>query len=279
MWRGKQLTSNELRDLSQKLEKIGYYSVLLTFHSESPDYLIKSAAALVPGDKLKYMIALRPYHISPQYCAMLIEGYNQIESDRLMFNWIAGDHHNRPEEKPQVDVFGNSEIIDNIDKRKQFLRYFVGEVISNKIIKHMPEMIFSGYSDYTVNTANIFNSGTLCMLDDYRKNKNLLSINKRKMVSVSVIVAKDQLEKNLYIEKIKKTQERALGFTIVGSPEEIKKQLVDLEKEGITDVLLYTNYPSGPEFFGYDDNKNDILVNTIIKEILEDSKVNNESKK
>ena len=125
MWRGHPLSAVELRNLSNYLEDIGYESLLLTFHSESPDYLIKSAAALIPGKKLKYMIALRPYHMSPQYCAMITEGFNQIDSDRLIFNWIAGDSHNRLEEKPQMDVYGNTDTLDTIVKRTTFLRKFV----------------------------------------------------------------------------------------------------------------------------------------------------------
>ena len=170
MWRGHPLNLKELRSLSSELEKCGYYSVLLTFHSKSADYLIKSAAALIPGDRLKYMIALRPYHISPQYCAMLTEGYNQVDRERLIFNWVAGNFDNRADEPYQVDVFGSSEHIDSIVKRTTFLRNFIGQYNSYKFVSTKPEMVFSGFSEYTLETAKIFNGTSLCMIDDYRNN-------------------------------------------------------------------------------------------------------------
>ena len=81
---------SQLKDLSHRLEDSGYKSVLLTFHSAQADYFIKSAAALTPGHKLKYMLALRPYHVSPQMAAMMTRAYSEVDKNRLIFNWVAG---------------------------------------------------------------------------------------------------------------------------------------------------------------------------------------------
>jgi hypothetical protein len=267
MWRGEPLNSKRLKDLSSKLENSGYYSVLLTFHSESPDYLIKSAAALIPGDKLKYMIALRPYHISPQFCAMVTEGYNQIESNRLIFNWIAGDFHNRDDEPRQVDVFGKTDSIDHIVKRTIFLRDFIKQYNSFNIVSKKPEMVFSGFSDYTLDTVKIFNGMSLCMIDDYRKNIDKFDKIDNRMVCVNPII----LDSNKQIEEYRTTisliNPRSLDTTIIGDKDTVKQKLFRLKDEGITDVLLDTNRP---ESFGIENeasNTNDILVNELVREI------------
>jgi hypothetical protein len=266
MWRGEPLSSKKLRDLSSTLENYGYYSILLTFHSESPDYLIKSAAALIPGNKLKYMIALRPYHISPQFCAMVTEGYNQIEHDRLIFNWIAGDFH-RDDEPNQVDVFGKTESIDNIVKRTTFLREFIKQYNSFGVVSKKPEMVFSGFSNYTLETVKIFNGTSLCMVDDYRKNiKNFDGINSR-MVCVNPIILNSNEDIEEYKERLCSINPRAIHTTIIGDRDTVKKKMLDLKNEGITDVLLDTNRPESFGFKNQLSKINDILVNELVKEI------------
>lgn len=267
MWRGHPLSATELTVISNYLEGVGYESLLLTFHSESPDYLIKSAAALVPGNKLKYMIALRPYHMSPQYCAMITEGFNQIDPNRLIFNWIAGDSHNRPEEKPQVDVYGNTDTLDSIIKKTTFLRKFIQDYNSMDFVSKRPEMVFSGYSEYTLETTKMFGGTSLSMIDDYRNNKVRFEGITNRMVSVSPIILETQKDVKEYVEFLPTQGQRFLEMSIVGTRDDVKKQLLELESEGITDVLINTHRW---EFLGQPhelSKKNDILVNGLIKEI------------
>ena len=267
MWRGKPLNSNDLKTLSLQLENFGYHSVLLTFHSKSPDYLIKSAAALIPGNKLKYMIALRPYHLSPQFCAMVTEGYNQIEPNRLIFNWIAGNFDKRNDEGAQVDVLGNTEEIDTITKRTTFLRNFVDQYNSFDIVTKKPEMVFSGFSDYTLETVKIFNGTSLCMIDDYRNNISKFEGIEKIMVAVNPIILESNDEVKEYKEKIYSVNPRSIKTTIIGDRKTVKQKLLDLKNEGITDILLDTTRPEFPGFMHELAIKNDILVNDLIKEI------------
>jgi len=267
MWRGDPLTPKSLKELSSELEIFGYESVLLPFHSSNSDYLIKSAAALIPGNKLKYMIALRPYHISPQFCSMIAEAYNQIDPDRLIFNWIAGDFHTRLDEPDtELDVFLESEPIDTIQKRTTFLRNFVKQYKSYPILSNRPEMVFSGFSDYTLDTVKIFDGISLCMIDDYRSNINKFEGIKKRIVSVNSIVLDDDIEK--YKEKIFSVNPRSLNTTIIGNKESVKKQILELKNEGITDVLLWTGRPEVMQSRDPLNHKNDILVNELVKEIL-----------
>jgi hypothetical protein len=267
MLRSEVFNPKELKSFSSRLEDSGYYSVLLTFHSRASDYLIKSAAALIPGDKLKYMIALRPYHISPQFCAMMTEGYNEIDPGRLVFNWVAGDFDSRSDEPIQVDVFGESETIDNIIKRTTFLRKFVEDYNSFDIVSTKPEMVFSGFSEYTLETARMFNGTSLCMIDDYRKNIEKFEGIKNKMVYVNPIILESKKKIEEYKQALHSINPRSLDTTIVGDKDAVKQKIIDLKNEGITDALLDTNRP---DFFGMDNEEsknNDRLVNELVKEI------------
>jgi len=267
MWRGHPLSSSELEDLSVELENIGYESVLLTFHSQSPDYLVKSAAALIPGQNLKYMIALRPYHISPQYCGMITEAFNQIDPNRLIFNWIAGDDKSTAGEQPQMDVYGNTDTLDSIIKRTTFLRNFIKDYNSISFLTNKPQMIFSGYSEYTLETTKMFDGTSLSMIDDYRDNLARFNGIKNRMVAVSPIILDTQEDVDEYKKFLPTKGSRLLEMSIVGTRENVKKDLLKLENEGITDVLINTHRW---EFFGEPNElskKNDILVNDLIKEI------------
>jgi alkanesulfonate monooxygenase SsuD/methylene tetrahydromethanopterin reductase-like flavin-dependent oxidoreductase (luciferase family) len=256
---------NELKNLSDRLEDSGYKSVLLTFHSAQSDYFLKSAAALTPGNKLKYMIALRPYHVSAQYAAMMTRAYSEIDKDRLIFNWVAGDFHVRDDESDiEFDIFGESELIDTIQKRTTYLRNFVGMYKLHCPTPIVPPMVFSGYSDYAIETARMFNGTSLCMLDTYRDNLEKFDGLAGRMVSAGIVI----LESNKDIEEYKKilaaSNPRLPDYSIIGDYETVKQKIIELENEKITDLLLFTNNL----FFDSSHSKqNDILVNKLVKEI------------
>jgi hypothetical protein len=265
MARGFDSSVQELKDLSHRLEDCGYESVLLTFHSEQADYFLKSAASLLPGDKLKYMIALRPYHVSAQYCSMMTKAYNQIDKDRLVINWVAGDFHNRDDDSDiELDVFGESELTDTIQKRTTFLRNFVKMYKLYCPVSERPPMVFSGHSDYTLETVRMFGGTSLCMLDTYRQNVSKFDGIDKRMVSSNVTILESQEDLEEYMTKVSPADPRHADFSIIGDSQTVKQKIFELKNEGITDLLLFTNTPYLDDL--WNDN-NDKMVNKLIKEI------------
>lgn len=270
MARGMDSSVQELKELSNRLEDSGYESVLLTFHSEQADYFVKSAASLFPGDKLKYMIALRPYHVSAQYCSMMTKAYNQIDKDRLVINWVAGDFHNRTDDSDiELDVFGESELTDTIEKRTTFLRNFVKMYKLYCPVSERPPMVFSGYSDYTLETVRMLGGTSLCMLDTYRDNLAKFDGIDKRMVSSNVTILESQEEMEEYMAKVIPVDPRHLNFSIIGDYETVKQQIFELKNEKITDLLLFTDTPYLDKSWNA---KNDIMVNKLIKEISSEVK-------
>ena len=265
MLRDQHCNMEELRTLSSELEDCGYHSVLLTFHSQQADYFVKSAAALTPGHKLKYMIALRPYHVSPQYCAMMTIAYNEIDKDRLVFNWVAGDFHNRQDEPHlEFDVFAKSELIDTIEKRTTFLRDFVKMYKLYCPVYARPGMVFSGFSDYTLDTVRMFNGTSLCMLDTYRENIEKFHDIENKLVSVSVSILKSNNYIKEYTELANLNNPRLMSHSIVGDYETVKKQILELENEKITDLLIVTTVAHLDKEWNKENYK---IVSKLVKEI------------
>lgn len=265
MLRDQHCDVKKLKSLSHKLEESGYESVLLTFNSQQPDWFIRSAAAIVPGQKLKYMIALRPYHVSPQYCSMMTIGYSQIDSDRLMFNWVAGEFHNR-EDEPDIefDIYNKSDHIDTIQKRTTFLRDFVNTYKLYCPTSLRPRMVFGGFSDYTLDTVKIFNGTSLCMIDTYRENINKFNGIDSRMVSANITILNSDKDINEYINKVTSVDPRHIKFSIIGNYETVKRKILELEKEKITDLLVFTDTPCLDESWNL---SNDMMVNRLIKDI------------
>lgn len=225
-----------LESISSMLDESKYYSVLLPFHSESPDQWMQAARVLNKNHKIKYMIALRPYHVSPQYFAMLVKAFNLIDDNRLIVNILAGDVHNRSDEKNQFDVYGNTDTLLTIEQRKVFVRNFLYECKNMNLLNNMPQLVLSGLSDFTISTANIFNSTILCMYDDYFKNIDRLKECSNKMVSVKLYIrdfAEEAEEINNHI-----TVKRHKDFTIYGTEDYVAKKLKELINIGVTDVLV-----------------------------------------
>jgi len=268
--RGSSLNPLELREISSNLETIGYKSVLLTFHSKSADYFIKAAAALVAGDKIKYMLALRPYHMSPQYLAMVVKAFDEIDKNRISINFLAGGVDSMKGEQEQTDIYGNTESLDSIVKRTEFVRKFVDQYKFYSFKKSTPELIFSGYSEYTTETAKILNGTSLSMIDDYRNNIDRFSGIKNIMVSVCLIILDSKSEAEEYKKFLHTKSYRYVDMSIIGTRDFVKEKLLLLETEGITDVMINTHRW---EFWEFSETlqelskKNDILVNELIKEI------------
>jgi hypothetical protein len=265
MLRDQHCNVEELKHLSYSLEDSGYKSVLLTFHSAQADYFIKSAAAIIPGHKLKYMIALRPYHLSPQYCSMMTIGHSQVDKDRLMFNWVAGDFHNREDEPDlEFDIFGKSDSIDTIEKRIKFLREFVKMYNMYCPSSVKPPMVFSGFHEYALDTVRIFNGTSLSSIDSYRDNIDRFYGIQNIMVAavVTILESNDELEK--FNEKVLSVNPGYIRYSIIGDHETVKEQILKLKDEKITDLLIITNNIYMDDFWN---KENHIRVNKLVKEI------------
>jgi len=269
MLRDQHCDVEQLKDLSHMLEDSGYISVLLTFHSAQADYFVKSAAALTPGHKLKYMIALRPYHVSAQYAAMMTRAYSEIDKDRLVFNWVAGDFHQREDEPDlEFDIFGESESVDSIQKRTTYLRNFVNMYKLYCPTKVRPPMVFSGFSDYALETVRMFNGTSLCMLDTYRDNMDKFEGIEGRMVSAGITIIESEKDIEEYKAKVTTFNPRHLDFSIVGNYQAVKQKIVDLKNEKITDLLVFTNTNNLDDSWN---EKNANMVHKLVKEITSEA--------
>lgn len=67
-----------------------FSGVMFTHDIPEGDMFVKTAIDINPNENIKYLIAIRPYTISPQYLSMINRSMSRIDRDRLQINLISG---------------------------------------------------------------------------------------------------------------------------------------------------------------------------------------------
>lgn len=88
-WFGRH-TDKDLGYISDLLEDSGFYGWLLPYAVGVPDPFTRIARSLKTNQKLKYLVAVRPYTISPQYLLAISKSLDLIQEDRVRINFVPG---------------------------------------------------------------------------------------------------------------------------------------------------------------------------------------------
>lgn len=228
-------SGNDLSELSNILDDAGYYSLLLVYHSTKPDAWIKCANALNKKHKFKYMIAMRPYAISPEYFSMMCNAFNELSPNRIMFNIVAGDLHK--EEKSVEHALFIGDLIETSEKRVKYTAEWIKKLKEINKIKPFPEIVMSGFSDKTLETAAEFADYNLCMIDTYKEHTDRFNKNKNRMVSAQIIIRDTYEEAKEFADKYV-PEEHKRRWTIFGTESDIINEFEYLESIGVTDIML-----------------------------------------
>jgi hypothetical protein len=88
-WFGRH-TDKDLGYISDLLEDSGFYGWLLPYAVGVPDPFTRIARSLKTNQKLKYLVAVRQYTISPQYLLAISKSLDLIQEDRVRINFVPG---------------------------------------------------------------------------------------------------------------------------------------------------------------------------------------------
>lgn len=231
-----------LREAFKYINSFGYTACMLTYHSRENDMLIKLARAVDEHLPLKYIVAMRTYAVSPEYLGMVINGFEEIAKDKLMFNIVAGDLHNN--ETSVFDVVDSSMLLTSQDRVAYtglWLEKFTNlDIIKNKI----PNMFMSGTSRATFENCKNYNGGIMVMVDYYLENKEFLSQFDKRCVSLQICI-RDTDEEAEKI-KLKNYEGDKLKWCYFYSEKTLYEKIKELKKIGVTDLMI-TGLPFDPE--------------------------------
>jgi hypothetical protein len=224
-----------LIELSNELEAVGYYSVLLTYHSNTPDSFIKIPHIINKNHKIKYMIAIRPHSISPEYLKMQCDGFKEIQDDRLIINFVAGNLlEDESTPVPTVDrILEKMDLDSRRDHLNKFLEIFKG------LPGDKPEIAISGSSEKILVSAEEYADALIVELFPYI-NKYISSKNiNKKIVKVTLCIRETKEE----IDEIFKNKTiQGLDFEYSGTKDEVMGKILKLHDIGIRDIMVSAGF-------------------------------------
>lgn len=256
MARSADLSVDELKKISNELDKNGYYSILLTYHSKAHDYLLKTILAANNDINLKFMIAIRTYAISPEYLAMMCASYNDLFPNKIIFNIVSGDIHKGETSVEDLVMFSSQ--LSTPEQRLPYTEEWLEKFLNISKKWYTPEIFLAGNSEKTRSICNRFNFSHISALNmylDYIKKDNRV-VNKMQTLSFSILIRDTDEEAEEFLKN--NHEPGAEDWTIFGSPETIRQRLLDIKNLGITDCLIFKS-------------KNDTQyyrVNNLIKEFM-----------
>jgi len=240
-----------LQKLSKELDDVGYYSMLLTYDSVVSDNWIKTAKAIDENQKIKYMIAIRTYAISPEYCVMMSKGFNEISENRLILNVTSGNF--QPHENPINNLIYINDQVDTREKRIAYTKKWIKKYKELYNELNIPEIVISGHSPETTDIAKNYADYHLTSykhVGSFFHNKNIIAIN---------IIVDNNINK---IENFLNQYGYKKEFVLYGNEDMVYKKLVNILKENENTNIEFM-------FSGLlEDEKNWYKIHSITKKLI-----------
>lgn len=218
--------SKDLKSLTLELEDLGFYGVLLPYHIGLGDEFVRVGHALDPAQKLKYMVAVRPYLIQPQYLIMICKSLSQIDKDRLLINFVTG--HPNQLEKEYGAILGEINDKSDIDTKKKYLIDYLDEfskVYENRKRLNKPKIVITGNSDDMKYASEKYADLNITYLYRYKDNP---------MTTPQIIAFAPCIREKGETTEIQEVE----GMEIV-TEKELLELISRLKSDGIEDIMFY----------------------------------------
>jgi len=111
----------KVESISKKLHENGFDGVMFPYSMHSDDYFIK-ISRIVDKIDIKYIVAIRPYSISPEYLLKICKSINEIQDGKIIINFISGWVNNETVNSDYIlsDVNNSS---SNIERSNYMMKY------------------------------------------------------------------------------------------------------------------------------------------------------------
>lgn len=227
-------TFNSDFELIDLLEDAGFTGFLFVYHPTSPDYFTQIARDVDLHKKIKYMVAVRPYVVSPEHLVSLSKTITKIsERDSIQINLVSG--HIKPDEKNLIRTIGN---VNNRSSQKERLEYLIKyvDMLNTLPIEDKPDYYVSTTNDLVFNAVSSYDDKMIIDYKDYTdKRFNIKNLNKV-MITFGPIIrnTKEELD-NIYKDSSVSRGINNLYFTEDQLADFVKK----LETEGIQEIMFW----------------------------------------
>jgi hypothetical protein len=187
----------------EELRSNNFYGGLFIYDVPLGDRFTKIARIIDSDIEMKYLIAIRPYVVSPQYLCMLYNSVNSMHPGRLQINIVTGSGDIQREVKHSRTEYLNSDNKDfggilgpvtdlssNIDRSNYLIEYI--DMI-NSLKTNKPDLYVSVTNEYVFNAAAKNNNKIIIPYAMYKYKKfNIENMNV--MVAIKPILRKTSEE-------------------------------------------------------------------------------------
>lgn len=216
-------------ELIPSLEDIGFEGVLFVYHANNDDKFIRIAKSISNNTRIKHMVAIRPYVISPQYLAMINKSMNQINPRVLQINLISG--HIKDDEKDFGGIVGPVNHYSTPEERSKYLMEYVESL--EGLGKDIPDYYVSVTNPFTFETAKKHGSKMIIQYSHYIKDTYDLT-NTRSMISITPILRETKEELDALPESTVRHRIDMAHFTY----DEFTDLINKIKKDGINQVIF-----------------------------------------
>jgi hypothetical protein len=212
------------------MEDAGIIGTLLTYRSNESDYFIKVARDIDTHKKIKYMIAIRPHLMSPEYLVRLTEGIKEIsKGNRIQINLVSGAIIDK--EYKINKIVGPITNKSTTQERSNYLIEYIK--LLNELPQHKkPDYYVSETNDFTIKAALKYDDKMIIPYHKYIHEKHNLK-DRKLMVYLAPILRKTQEELySLTGYEVKNIEQ--IKFTY----EQMNNLVNELEDEGVKEMML-----------------------------------------
>jgi hypothetical protein len=184
------------------LNRHHFDGVMFTHDIPQGDIFIQTAMDLKVNEKIKYLIAIRPYTISPQYLAMINDSLNKVQKDRVQLNIISG--YTKDHEDGVKGIVGSvNDQSDKVEKRKYLVEFLhsLNEMNKNKNIKAPLDFFVTTTNPRVLDAVNKHNNKIILPYSLYKNNiwfkkfNRPLNVNSKEiMIAITPIIRETEEE-------------------------------------------------------------------------------------
>jgi len=241
-----------------RLERHHFDGVMFVYDAVLGDVFTRIVKDIKQHEKIKYLVAIRPYSITPQYLCMINKSISYMAQNRLQINLISG--YIKDHEKSFGGILGNiNDSSDRIDRSNYLIDYVeMLNTMGGNQIKPVLDFYVSTTNEHVFNATAKYNNKIILPYRDYKNGHwtvingdrgedkgNTFDFNGRKiMLAITPIIRRTQEELDKseeYAQRpIWKNGERQGKVTDIEyfTYEEFDSFIKELKENGINEILM-----------------------------------------
>jgi hypothetical protein len=233
---------HELVEMAKFFETLGVKSILLPYGPNGLDYLLHTPNILNATNKVRILIALPAYAVTPEYAAKIFWTMRQFNGHRLDLNLVAGNYAGELAESVLNDYPGDTSHIDTHEKRVALTGHWIEKftnLMKNKGVVYTSYVV--GESDMTIGIANQYTDFLIINHTMLWPSQMHRLTNVKPMLAIDPLII-DNLDDIDKVEYYHYAYEKKSHHQIKGTYEEVVAKIKQISEEHkIYDFIVHTD--------------------------------------